>query len=253
MRGITAKSSQLGDPDLAFDPGTTDGTLSSSLNLESLAGTDLDVDALHYVTRDLTTPSLSLQQGDVLFSTNNQETLPSAGTVERDDIILFRPDTAGDYSSGTFSVVLGGVVGGGGPGDDLKALTLIEQNMAFGDTTLNAGDFLVVDEDDREQYLSPTTARDSSRELLIAGSEVGITAAIDGLELVETNTTLGDETLAAGELLVSVNTLDSGIGTSNVTADEQDVFRLQAVKTTAVTGDLRRRRRATSGWHGRWI
>ncbi|MGB5200030.1 MAG: DNRLRE domain-containing protein, partial [Sedimenticolaceae bacterium] len=226
---------QLGDPDLAFEPGTTDGTFSSAANLETLAGTDIDVDALHYVTRDLTTPSLSLQQGDVLFSTNNQETLPSAGTVERDDIILFRPDTAGDYSSGTFSVLVSGIVGGGGSGDDLKALSLIEQDTVFGDITLEAGDFLVVDEDHPTDIYLYRTSLDTL-ELLISGNDVGITEGIDGLELVERNTTLGDETLAAGELLVSVDTLQGGIGTSNVTADEQDVFRLQAVKTTAVTG-----------------
>ncbi len=212
--------------------------------LKHLAGTNLDVDGLHYVTSDITlgsTNTVVLQRGDVLFSTNGFEMITGLGDVERDDVIRFRPDTAGDYSSGTFSYVLGEVLGG--LPKDLKAFTLIEQDTPFGDTTLNAGDFLLVDEDDPSSvYLFRTanagnaTQTNGTIELLITGSDVGITAAIDGLELVETNTTLGDETLAAGELLLSVDALDSGIGTSDVTADEQDVFRLQAVKTTAVTG-----------------
>ena len=41
---------QLGDPNLAFEPGTTDGTFSSALNLETLAGTNIDVDALFSIT-----------------------------------------------------------------------------------------------------------------------------------------------------------------------------------------------------------
>ena len=174
----------------------------------------------------------------MLFSTNDQETLRRV-TVDRDDIILFRPDTAGDYSSGTFAYVLRGPIGG----VDMKTFSLIEQDTTFGDTTLQAGDFLFSQEvgSGNDVYVyhtvdvgDGTTAGTS--ELMISGSDVGITAAIDGLELVETNTTLGDETLAAGELLVSVDALDNVIGTSSVTADERDVFRLQAVKTTAVTG-----------------
>ncbi len=229
---------ELADPNLQFDPGTTNGTFSSALNLEALAGTDLDIDALHFVTRDITLdtiPAVNLQAGDLLFSTNGAESSAQLGNVARDDIIRFRPDMAGDYSSGTFTVVVPGVVGGGGAGDDLKALTLIEQNMAFGDTTLKAGDFLLVDEDHpSDVYLYRTS--DGTRELLVAGNDVGITAAIDGLELLETNTTLGDETLSAGELLVSVDVGDGGIGTSGITAEQQDIFHLQIVKTNLVNG-----------------
>ena len=229
---------QLADPNLAFEPGTTDGTFSSALNLETLGGANLDVDALHYVTRNITLdtiPAVNLQAGDLLFSTNNAESSVQLGNVARDDIIRFRPDVAGDYSSGTFTVVVPGVVGGGGAGDDLKALTLIEQNMTFGDTTLNAGDFLLVDEDHPSDiYLYRTLG--GTRELLVAGNDIGITAPIDGLELLETNTTLGDETLAAGELLVSVDVSDGGIGTSGITAEQQDIFHLQIVKTNLVTG-----------------
>ncbi len=233
---------ELADPNLQFAPGTTNGTFSSVANLEALAGTNLDVDALHYVTRSITlgtTHTIDLQPGDLLFSTNGLETIASLGSVQRDDIILFRPDTPGDYSSGTFAYVLQGPIGG----VDLKSFTLIEQDTTFGDTTLQAGYFLFSQEvgSGNDIYVyhtvdvgDGTTAGTS--ELLISGSDVGITAAISGLELLETNTTLGDETLAAGELLVSVDALDNLIGTSGITADQRDIFRLQVVKTTAVTG-----------------
>jgi hypothetical protein len=232
---------ELGDPNLAFEPGTTDGTFSSAANLETLAGTDLDVDALHYVTRAITvgtTNTVDLQVGDLLFSTNGPETIQSLA-VDRDDIVLFRPDTPGDYSSGTFSYVFRGPIGG----TEMKSFSLIERDTTFGDTTLQAGDFLFTQEagSGNDIYAFHTAdagdgTTSGTAELLIEGSDVGITAAIDGLELVETNTTLGDETLAAGEMLVSIDGLQGGIGTSNVTADEQDIFRLQVVKTTAVTG-----------------
>ena len=231
----------LTDPNLQFDPGTTNGTFSSALNLETLAGTNIDVDALHYVTRNITlgtTHTIDLQPGDLLFSTNGPETIQTLA-VERDDVMLFRPDSPGDYSSGTFSYVFKGPIGG----VDLKSFSLIEQDTTFGDTTLKAGDFLFSQEvgSGNDVYLfrtvdvgDGTTA--GTVELLIRGNDVGITAAIDGLELLETNSTLGDETLAAGELLISVDVLDSGIGTSSVTADQQDIFRLQVVKTNLVTG-----------------
>lgn len=105
---------QLADPNLAFDPGTTNGTFSSAFNLEALAGTNIDVDALHYVTRNITlgtTHTVILQSGDVLFSTNGPETIQSL-PVARDDIMRFRPDTPGDHSSGTFAYVLRGPLAG---------------------------------------------------------------------------------------------------------------------------------------------
>ena len=71
------------------------------------------------MTRNITlgtTHTVDLQPGDVLFSTNGPETIQSLA-VDRDDIMRFRPDTPGDYSSGTFAYVLRGPLGGG----DLKA------------------------------------------------------------------------------------------------------------------------------------
>ncbi len=233
---------ELADPNLQFAPGTTDGTFASALNLEALAGTDLDVDSLHYVTLNITlgtTHTIDLQPGDLLFSTNGPETIDSL-PVDRDDIMLFRPDSAGDYSSGTFSYVLDGPIGG----VDLKSFSLIEQDTSFGETTLTAGDFLFSQEvgSGSDVYVFHTidvgegSKTDGTVEFLVNGNDVGITAAISGLELIETNTGLGDETLAAGELLVSLDALDGGIGTSGITADQQDIFRLQVSKTNLAVG-----------------
>ena len=216
-------------------------TFSSAFNLEAVAGTNLDVDGIHYVTRDITlgtTDTIDLQAGDVLFTTNGDETIDSLA-VAKYDVMLFRPDTPGDYSAGSFSYVLTGL----SATVDLKSFTLVEQDTTFGDTTLAEGDFLFTQEGGagNDIYVfhiddvgNGTTA--GTTELLISGSDIGITENIDGLELLETNTTVGAETLAAGELLVSVEVLDDDIGTSEITADSRDIFRLQVVKTTAVTG-----------------
>ena len=54
--GAVAKPLQFGDPDLNFEPGTTDGTLSSVLDLGRFTGggSDGGMDALHYVSKNIT-------------------------------------------------------------------------------------------------------------------------------------------------------------------------------------------------------
>jgi len=101
---------QFGDPDIALEPGGTDGTLSLVFNVDNFAA-NAQIDALHYVTADITIGSnttMDLQAGDVLFSTLLAETLSSTNSlsVEDADVVIFRPDVKGDYSSGTFTVLL---------------------------------------------------------------------------------------------------------------------------------------------------
>gem|GEM_PF-5220698 len=64
---------QFSDPGLAFNPGITSGTFSSVFNLDNFAAdNNVDIDALHYVTSDITIGSsttIDLFAGDVLFST----------------------------------------------------------------------------------------------------------------------------------------------------------------------------------------
>ena len=139
---------QFGDPDLAFEPGGTDGTLSLVFNADKFAA-GVQIDALHYVTTNITIGSnttMDLEAGDVLFSTLLAETLTSTNTlsVEDADVVIFRPDIEGDYSSGTFTVLLEEFQDPTG-WLDLGGLTLVEKDTTVGGTLLPAGSFLLVE------------------------------------------------------------------------------------------------------------
>ncbi len=99
---------------------------------------------MHYVSRIINIGSgantIALQTGDVLLSTRDDETLSGLAVLD-DEVILFRPDTLGDYTSGTFI----------GRPRQLRhdprwrrhlSLSLVEQNTTVGDVTLTAGSFL---------------------------------------------------------------------------------------------------------------
>ena len=104
---------QFSDPTLTFGPGGTDGTFSSVLDLNPYFDSgDVDIAALHYVTTDITVGSgantFDLKVGDVLFALDADQTI-GATTYYDNDVHVFRPDTPGDYSSGTISVLLDGL------------------------------------------------------------------------------------------------------------------------------------------------
>ncbi len=90
------------DPGLAFEPGTTGGTLSAVLDLNAF-GSDVVIDAMHYVGSDITVGSansVDLQTGDILLSTAADETLTSLNSisVKDEDVFVFRPFAAGGLS-----------------------------------------------------------------------------------------------------------------------------------------------------------
>ena len=124
----------FGAPDLGFGENTTAGTFSSTgFNLDAFAGGDADIDALHYVTQTVTVGSganaVTLLAGDLLLSTQSGETLTSTNTltVAHEDVFAFRPDTPGDYSTGTFIFVLDKPTGG-----DTTGVSLVEQDTVVG-------------------------------------------------------------------------------------------------------------------------
>ncbi len=91
-----------------------------------------------------------LKAGDLLLSLDqDSNTLASSSvpaapgftntlTVKDNDVFVFRPDSAGDYSAGTFAMLLENPLGA-----DIRALTLVQQNTTVGDTVLQKGDFLM--------------------------------------------------------------------------------------------------------------
>jgi len=59
---------QFGNPNLAFEPGTTDGTFSSVFNLDTFAGaTNVVIDAIHYVGRDILVGAVTPMQRPHLY------------------------------------------------------------------------------------------------------------------------------------------------------------------------------------------
>ncbi|MEM7473566.1 MAG: DUF4347 domain-containing protein [Planctomycetota bacterium] len=243
---------QLGDPNLSFGEGTTDGTLSALFNLDNLVDDGAaDLDALHFVTTNITIGSanaINLQYGDIIFSTAGDEVLQGGlFTLEKEDVGLFRPDSPGDFSSGTFSILLDDLSVGGIVGPNVQGITLVEQTTTFGDTTLNAGDFVYTHLDDfaandiflfEVDDVGEGTTSGTHREL-IEGNDIGLsvfTSFLMGVELVETETTIGGTTLSAGTLLLQSNGTQTNVGNSNITTTRNDVMIVNVTDTTLVAG-----------------
>ncbi|MBW2377726.1 MAG: hypothetical protein JRF55_17385, partial [Deltaproteobacteria bacterium] len=233
----------IGNPDLRFGLGTTNGTFSSVFNTEDFGAPDID--AMHYVSRDMTvgTNNFQLFQGDVLVSLEAGATLTSSNSlaVAKDDIFIFRPDTPGDYSSGTFLMFFDSSLAW--DDDDIQAFTLVEQDttvgVGAGSITLLAGTLLFNDGDSDIFNITPgdlgaaTTA--GSWDTLINGSDIGFDGIIDAIELIERDIMVGDTLLTSGQILVSLADDDGDIGSNSTSADREDVFILDVVTVGAST------------------
>ncbi len=222
---------------LTFEPGTTAGTFSTNFNLDTVSGTDTRVNAVHYVTKNLSTGGVDLQTGDLLLSTNDNEVI-GADTFNSEDVFVFRPTTAGDYSSGTFFLLIDGSDIGLGK---VTGISLVEQDTVVGGETLKAGEILLAHDgsgkniirfeaDSLESDTAGTTA------VLLQGSDVNIGQNIGALHLVQADTAIGDTTLQAGQLLVGLIANDSTVGdTPTISVTRQDVFVLDITATGAGT------------------
>jgi hypothetical protein len=226
----------FGDPNLAFEPTGTNGTFSSALDLNPFFDSgDVDVTALHYVTTDITVGSgvntFDLKAGDVLFALDTDETI--GGTTYFDnDVHVFRPDTPGDYSSGTISVLLDSL-----STFDTRAITLVERDTLVGDVTLQAGTFLYSDNNFASEIrhfdatgVGKGTTTGTKQTFLNATGALNITQDFGGLELIEVETTIGGETLAAGTILATVAEPDS-VGNNSLVVDDSDIFKLTVSQT----------------------
>ncbi len=233
-------------PDLTHGTGT-DGDFSSMLDFNAFTLDAVDAGAIHFVSRDMTVGGINgtfdLMAGDVLVSFLQDETIlaayASTGSnmaVSDGSLLVFRPGSFNDYSTGTFTVLLEDVVA-----DDLKGVTLIEQDTTIGGTDVAAGSFLVIAE------ASATTSVDlfvatgvgagsttGSTTALIDVSDLGIDAnRLRGIEVIERATTIGGQALAAGSILATLNVDDnvSGVGSNNLLVDMNDVFVLNLTAT----------------------
>ena len=241
----------FGDPNLALGSGTSNGTAASLFSLDGfVVDSDANVDALHYVSTNIQLGSGDFQLfvGDVLFSTNNDEQIIAGGlNIAKTDVILFRPDEIGDYSSGTFSILLDNL--GDGGFNQLQSFTLVEQTTNFGDMTLQAGEFLFAHTiffgaNDVYRYQVSTVGEGSttgSKTKILEGNDLGLNVSsswLNGMELIERETVIGGTTLYEGALLLQSTGSHSTVGdTVTISTTDKDIFVLDVTKTIPVSAD----------------
>ena len=226
---------EVADPNFALEPATTNGTFASMFNLDNFAGGNASVDAIHYVNADITVGSansVDLYAGDVLLSTAANETLTSTNSlaVNREDVFVFRPDTPDDYSAGTFIFLIDGSQLHAE--NDTVGISLVEKDTTVGDGALYKYSFLVATTGQRDVIkftpldVGPGTTTGSFSEF-IDGPSLSFGSEIRGLDLAETETAIGGQTVPAGSILLTLNADDpGGVGDNSVSADAADIFYL---------------------------
>ena len=181
----------FGPPGVNYEPGVTAGTLTTVADWDAVFG-NVDVAGLHLVATTMTIGgSVTVQPGDLLFGLDGDVTLTgTTGSVvfQRNDVGRFRPTVPGDYTSGSFAIVLDNPLGA-----ELRGLTLVEQSTQVGEVTLPAGSFLLAragagEHQDVWRYV-PTSAGEGSTSgtttKLLEGTELGFSGQIWGIELIE--------------------------------------------------------------------
>ncbi len=237
----------LVDPNLAYEPGpsgTTAGTFGLSFDLENFTK-DADIDAIHYVTQPITvgsTNTIALAVGDLLLSTERDETLSSTNSlfVKDEDVFVFKPDIPTDYSSGKFFMVIDGSDLNDLDLKDIRGVSLVEQDTVVGDTILQPGTFLLADEnlnEDLYQFIptSVGTTTKGTESLFLQGQDIHISQDFFGIHLIQRTTKLGDIILQAGQILATLKGNDSSVGSNNIPTNHQDIFILNLTTTGSTT------------------
>ncbi len=246
------------EANISFGENDTAGTFTFLSNIDAFAAdSNFQLTGLHYVTNAMTingtaavgggAGAVDLLAGDILFTSGAAETLtstaaiPPAGWTNSSatavgNIYAFRPIAPEDYSDGFFKLVLNQ------PGTaPTIAFTMAEASTTVGDTVINKGDFLFVEDGDEQkndivwyQTAAGTTAK------LIEGDDIGIEGgvsgkSITGLELVETGANVRGVALGTGTLLVTLDQADT-VGNNNTIVTENDIFALDVSSTTLAAG-----------------
>lgn len=123
---------RLSDPNLALGSGPTNGTFSHVFDIDSLAQDgNADINGIHFVRRSVTIGTANqivVNAGDVLFTVASNEMFGGLSVTSK-DLVLFRPVTPNDYSSGTFSRIL---TDPGGTGNSVRDFALVEMSLTVG-------------------------------------------------------------------------------------------------------------------------
>jgi len=270
----------IGDPSFSVEDngaknptqGTSGGSFydltMNALNSANIASSDtvgdVSINALHYVATDITvgsTTTFSLLKGDILLTTTaDSETFDGAEagtlTVGKEDVFVFRPVSADDYTSGSFFLLFDDVSGTGAP---ISGIALAEEattvGVGGGKYDIPAGSLLYARGDDAEHnniyVLEPDNvgiATDGARNLLINGDAISLGAsgpagnAIAGIDLVTSNVVINGHSLIKGNILVALEGFDGAIGDgTTATGSAGDIFALNVTTTglsTAATANL---------------
>ncbi|MDH3718343.1 MAG: DUF2341 domain-containing protein, partial [Planctomycetota bacterium] len=227
-------------------------TIGSFNNTFDLApfGAAADVNALHYVGSTINMSgfeitAMTLNPGDLILSVDGSTTVDGL-SVNNDDLFVFQPATAGDYGSGSFTMLRENL----GLDDDITAFTLIENNTTVPialepSGTLQQGSFL---------YSAGTGAETRQLryyDLATGGNSIVIDGdvndnngfkpganVISGVDLVETNMTVGGRSFIEGQILMSLTDDDVSIGTNIISVADQDIFVLTPTDTTTWTAEI---------------
>lgn len=252
---------QFGEPGLTLGT-TTCGAFSSVIDFDAFTANATDPGALHVVSRELTIGTganqFNLQIGDVLVSFNQPETILAAHSstgldlaAGMNDLLVFRPGAAGDYTSGTFSMLLHTVPDPTNtPITSLHAISLIEQDTYVGNTLLAAGTFLFSQQagvapntPNHIYHFAPTTAGQApfvgTCQILIDGGDIDIQAGsnVRGLDLVEKPTIIGGLNLSSGDILVTLMADDGSVGDNGLSASTSDIFVLKVTESEPEAGN----------------
>ncbi|HSG91991.1 MAG TPA: DUF4347 domain-containing protein [Pseudomonadales bacterium] len=230
------------NPSLAFAPSTTDGTFRVSdgafdIGLFPSGGVDLNVDAMHVVSRGVTigtSNTVDVEAGDLLLSLAQAATLTSTDAstldVTPDDVFIFRPDLADDYSAGTFIRLLDDV---NGDGSDVTAISLVESDTALtASRTLQEGEFLYGIGTNEIHLLTAQDldAADIGTQITLVDGTPLLLGPTVGIELIERDLTIGNVDLHAGDLLLAAGS--SSVVFGAIAAAPGDIYIADFTTTT---------------------
>jgi hypothetical protein len=228
---------------LTLGANASKGTLSHVWNAATFGVPSLD--DMVWVSQPVSLLSgASFRRGDILFTVGSSTTLQgttSSVAVNNNDVVLFRPTKAGDYSSGEFTKVFSGLgagVNGTNSTPDIRGLALVERDVIIGERQLRAGDFLFTAGgagNSRDIYVQTYSTAGfvllSNTTKLLAGNDLGISNGIAALEVITVATTIGGQSLSKGELLITLDGADT-IGNNNLAVEKRDIVRLSLSRTS---------------------
>ncbi|HBE69261.1 MAG TPA: hypothetical protein DDW52_14020, partial [Planctomycetaceae bacterium] len=213
-----------------FEPGGTSGIISSDFNLNDYSSDDAELNAMHFVSENLSVGDFNLLRGDIVFSTAHDETI-SGMSVADEDILVFRPASAGDWSSGSLFLLLDS--SDFGINADVQALSIVETAMTVGGQILNVGDLLIANDQEDVTHVEVTstgTNSNATTSLFLDASDLGINTGnrTVGIHLVSRATRVGDSTLAAGSLLMTQTGTDDFGGLTGIQPQDVVVWTISA-------------------------